>query len=852
MPSEIGEPSAHRFTERALASMRASIRETGGREVFFAGTVNGEGLVESVRVVSRGHEGAAPAFLEGIPKGSVVVHNHPSGGIGPSEADLELASVFGFNGLGVYIVDNAVERVYVVVEPLTDTRRAHLDSAALAAVLTADGPLARALPHFELRPQQAEMMRAVVRAFNDEGIEVIEAPTGVGKTIAYLLPAVEWALDNKERVVISTRTINLQEQIVHKDVPVIEKCLQRPFNAVLVKGRHNYVCWRKFERALSESALFDDAGDQAALNALSEWIKTSKDGSLSDLPFVPPRPVWERVCSEADACNFTHCAHLAKCFVSKARRELAKADIIVANHHMLFSDLAVKHEMGNFTTLAVLPAYQRVIFDEAHSIEDSATEYLGVEATRNGAMQLIGRFIHMERGRERGLIPLLRLKVIQIAGRIDKKATDEYFDLIDNQLGPALAAAREGIDVAFAALRSLVAERCKQVGRDIKWRLTPEVLQDAELREIHKAYVIPAVEDIEKCVRICAMIARRLRHVKPEGDEAESPVLTEMLQLDGYQKRLARMAKVLAEGVCDALQPNTVRWIEIDSDNKSIVRIVRCPLNVGKPLAEWIYPNLKSIAMTSATLSVRQRFDFLHSRLGLDAVRERPLNDSALGSPFDFEQQAMLCLATDLDAPDSKAFLEQSVEAIRDVLRVTRGHALVLFTSFYALDHCFRRIEADLRARGITPLKQGGASRSHLLDRFREDLSSVLFATDSFWEGVDVAGEALQCVILPKLPFRVPSEPVLEARAEAIDAAGGNSFMEYTVPQAVIKFRQGFGRLIRRKTDRGAIVVLDKRIVTRHYGKLFLESLPGVKIVKGPQKGVVLALENFFGNSSKR
>lgn len=842
----IGEDASRRFAASAAAEIRAHIAEAGGREVFLEGRLDAQGCVESVRVIARGTQSAVPAFIEGVAKGSVVIHNHPSGDIGPSEPDLELATVFGFNGLGVYIVDNPVERVYVVVEPLVETPRPLLDAERLAALLGPDGPLAKILPQYEQRPQQVAMLRDIARVFDEEGIGVIEAPTGVGKTMAYLLPAVEYALQNRERVVISTRTINLQEQIMEKDVPALAQCFDRPFHAVLVKGRGNYLCRRRFARALSEATLFSDAEDAAVLQKLADWAETTRDGSLSDLPFVPPRGVWERVCSEADACAFTHCADFAKCFVSRARRELAKADLIVANHHMLFSDLAIKREMDSFSALAVLPAYRRVILDEAHNIEDSATEYLGSEVTRNGAIGLIGRFVHFERGMERGLLPFIKLGVIRSAGLLPREAANEMLGLIDNQLMPALASAREGLDALFASVRSHVAERCGQVGRDIKWRLTAELLRDPELREIHSVCTLPVVEELQACANHCAALLRRLKTIPPEEGETESHVAAEMVQLDAYRRRLQRLAANLAEATSAALPANTVRWVEIDGGNPSIVRIHWCHLDVGQPLSEWVYPNLKSVVMTSATMAVQGRFDYLRARLGIDRVEGRLVHEVALGTPFDYHNQALLCIATDLPAPDQREFLDESETAMARVLSITRGHALILFTSFYALDHAYRALEPGLRAAGIVALKQGGAARTQLLDRFRRDASSVLFATDSFWEGVDVAGDALQCVLLPKLPFRVPSEPILEARAEAIDEAGGNSFMEYSVPQAVIKLRQGFGRLIRRQTDRGAIVMLDKRVVTKRYGRMFLDSLPGARTVKGDAEEVLAELAKFF------
>lgn len=846
-----GEDIFRRFCPAAAEAVRSAIVETGGREVFFAGALDEAGRVASVRVCARGHETAVPALFEQLRVREVVIHNHPSGNLAPSAADMELAAVYSANGHGVYIVDNEAERVYVVVEPFLARDTRPLDAAALRKFFSPASQMARVLPRYEVRTQQVAMMEAVAAAFNEEGVAVVEAPTGVGKTLAYLLPAVSWALSNKERVVISTRTINLQEQLIHKDIPVLQRCFKEPFSACLVKGRGNYLCPRRLERALSEATLFDDETTRQQLEALVEWAGHTGEGSKEDLPFVPERSLWERVCSEADTCSMGRCSEQQRCFVAKARRQIAKADLLVVNHHMLFADIAIKREAGDFSAMSVLPAYQRLVFDEAHSIEDSATEYLGASVTRLGALATLGRFLRMEHNQERGLIPFLRIKLVKDCPQVGVGEFEPLQHIMDAQLLPALADARERLTGAFDVLRDLAAAKCGQIGRDIKWRLTPEVLRDPELRRVHAEHVLPAVEALAALSRAAGELHRRLVQIEPAPGQSELPIAMEIQQLHAYTMRIDRMAGVLAEGTSEDLAENTVRWIEMDAQRPHILRIARCPLEVGKPLADWVYENLKTIVMTSATLTVRRRFDYFSNRLGLDFIDPDRITTHCLDSPFDFEAQALLGIVTDLPEPNAAAFLEDSVECIREALRITRGHAFVLFTSFRALDHAHRRLADELRARGITPLKQGEATRTQLLDRFRSDTASVLFGTDSFWEGVDVAGEALQCVILPKLPFRVPTEPILEARAEAIEARGGNSFLAYSVPQAVIKFRQGFGRLIRRRSDRGAVVVLDRRIVTKYYGRIFIESLPGTRLIQGARGEVCLELGRFFGHDEE-
>jgi ATP-dependent DNA helicase DinG len=846
MNNALGENILTRFTPAAALKIQEAIAEAGGREVFFAGAFDGQGRICTVRVCARGHESAVPALFESLDVRDVVIHNHPSGEIAPSEADLQLAAMYVAHGHGVYIVDNDVTRVYVVVEPFLPKQVTLLSTQELRKMFAPNGEMGKTLPGFEVRPQQVQLMEATADAFNRNGIAVVEAPTGVGKTFAYLLPAALWAKRNKERIVISTRTINLQEQIMEKDIPLIRKSINEPLEACLVKGRGNYLCLRKLERAMSEATLFDDETTQGQLQAISEWAEKTEDGSRTDLPFMPGREVWEKVCSESDSCSMGRCPDNKRCFVGKARREMGKADLLVVNHHMLFSDIAIKKEAGDFAAQAVLPHYKRVIFDEAHNIEDSATEYFGLSATLFGAKASFGRFLRMERGHERGLIPLIRAMLVKECPQLSVEKFEVIQVLIEDKIKPLLIESRDLVEDSFLALRELASIASGEIGRDVKWRLTEEVLLDKRLRKIHNERVVPAVDAVTKVLKHLKDLHTLLMRIPPKDDGEEAPLVPEKAQLQAYAGRLERTANALLECTSEELQENTVRWIEVDARHDQAIRIARCPLEVGPPLAEWVYNNLDTVVMTSATLAVRRQFDYLFQRLGINRIKENRISTALLDSPFNYREQAMLCLLDDVVDPADRRFLEDSVGCIRRALEISKGHAFVLFTSFYALEHAYKHLAGDLRKAGITPLKQGEAGRTQLLDRFRADANSVLFGTDSFWEGVDVAGDSLQCVILPKLPFRVPTEPIQQARSEAIEARTGNAFMDYSVPQAVIKFRQGFGRLIRRRSDRGVVVVLDQRILTKRYGRIFLDSLPTLTVVRGNRDTVFQQMEQFF------
>lgn len=847
-----GENILGRATPDAARAMQEAIAASGGSEVFFAGSFDASGKVARVRVCARGHASAVPAILEGLLAREVVIHNHPGGNLTPSDADIGMAGMYSAHGHGVYIIDNEATQVYVVIEPFIQKEAVTLEAEELREVFSPAGAFARGLQGYEVRPQQTQMMESVAGAFNRNGIAVIEAPTGVGKTLAYLVPAVLWAVRNKERVVISTRTINLQEQLIEKDIPLVRRILDVPFRACLVKGRSNYLCLRKMERNRSEAQLFDDEDTRDQIDSLGDWAASTKDGSKADLPFVPAREVWDRVCSEADTCSLGRCPDKQRCFLGKARREVATADVLVVNHHMLFSDLALRMEAGDFNAQAVLPNYRRVIFDEAHSVEDSATEYFGATASRGASLATLGQFYRLERGRERGLLPTIKARLMKDCPQISVNDFEKFQDSIDTHLLPEVSIARNALDEAFDALRTLAADRCRQIGRDVKWRLTEAELEEPELRTLHGEKILPAVDAVQRLMQHGNSLLARLEKIRPSDEENRPPLEDEAVQLRAYLRRMERTANALAEATSESLAPNTVRWIEIDGRNDKMIRVVRCPLEVGEAMANWVYEHLKSVVLTSATLSVQQDFKYLYQRIGLDRIDPGRVQALTLDSPFDFETQALLGLPSDFPGPERPEFNDACAEYIEEVLKITRGRAFVLFTSYAALEAAFRKLEAPLRREGITLLKQGAATRTQLLDRFRSDTASVLLGTDSFWEGVDVPGEALECVILPRLPFRVPTEPVLAARSEAIQRRGGNPFMEYSVPQAVIKFRQGFGRLIRRRSDRGVILVLDQRVVSKFYGKIFLRSLPAIRTIKGPQRGVALAIQQFLDTSTEK
>jgi len=842
-----GEPADHRISPEIQTYIRDAVRAAGGGEVFVAGTPDAGGIIVEARILARGNQNAVPAVFEGLRTREVLIHNHPGGDLRPSEADLVLSARFAGDGHGSFIVDNDVTRVYVVVEPFLSEPVQSVEVEEITALLGADGPVAMALGEYEHRPQQIEMASAVARVFNENRLAVVEAPPGVGKTLAYLIPAILWTVRNRERVVISTRTITLQEQLIHKDIPLLRQAMpEYAFEACLVKGRGNYLCRRKLARALEESSLFEDEAMREQFSAVAEWAAVTQEGSLSDLPFEPARAVWERVNSEADTCQGSACPALQQCFVAKARRAMARADILVVNHHLFFADLAVRKDRQVYNEAAVLPSFHRVIFDEAHGIEDSATEYLGDSCSWGAVEQTLRRLRHGEGGKTRGLLAVLELKLLRDCAGLDVETYSVLTDLISQRIIPAFDTAVVSLQEAFLALKQLAESFVEEGTREVKWRITPAETAREDVRQAGAKIILPAVEAVARLARELDLLIDGLKQVPPNQPGEEPPLLGEVLELTALTERLRATGLLVAAMLAEEHPENEVRWVETDRNSDRFIRLFRCPLEVAGHLREEVYDRMRTVVMTSATLTVSQDFRFFTRRVGVDQIPDSRLDRLMLTSPFDFRRQALLAIPTDGPDPGGSEFPAWLSDTLLQIFEVTRGHALVLFTSFQSLRRAFRDLESSLKAMGINPLWQGAAPRHKLLETFRRDRSSVLFATDSFWEGIDVSGDALTCVILTKLPFRVPTEPIQEARCEAIERNGGNAFNDYSLPQAAIKLRQGFGRLIRTRTDWGSVIILDKRVVTRYYGRVFLKSLPEVTVCRKPLPEMLQELRIFF------
>ncbi len=753
-----------------------------------------------------------------------ILHDRARTAFAPGTIGAQLAAkgAVGDETLGLLFSRDRAER------PLKPTvNQTPLDPEALGGLLSPEGPFAAQFSGYEHRPQQVQVLNAVAKAFNDGATLLVEAGTGTGKSLAYLVPSIYWAVQNGQRVVISTNTINLQDQLYTKDIPDLRKILPIDFKAALLKGRSNYLCRRRLD-ALRRSERLSSAEVRVLAKVLA-WLPSTTTGDSAELTLMGPEEngVWARLSSDAEHCSPETCQlrQENKCFFYHAREKAESAHVVIVNHALLLSDVAAENH--------VLPEYKYLVVDEAHHLEARATEALSFDVS-GSSLEVMFRGLANDRG---GLIGSLAgsLRHSDVPPAAQRELQNVYSD-VSQDIDRAL----HGVSEFFNTLDRFLGQQEQlpgesETGYDRQIRLTAARRAQPEWSRIEIAWdafgdhVGKVQEGLDKIYRAWT-----------ELEEYDVPSRSDLASELAFAMRRVGETRTQMQALVTKPEAQGIYWATINK-NSGDISLHAAPLHVGDLLQKKLFADKEAAILTSATLCVDKSFTHIKSRLGIGDWSD----ELAVGSPFDYAEAALLCVPKDMPEPGQPGY-QKAVEAtLVDLLRATQGRALVLFTSHSQLQATYRTITRPLEEDAIVVIAQNlDGSRRQVLETFKTQDRTVLLGTKSFWEGIDVAGEALSCLVIARLPFSVPSDPVFAARSETFDDAFG----QYAVPEAVLRFRQGFGRLIRTKNDHGIVVVLDKRVLTKNYGRLFLDSLPPVRIVKDKElKALPQVAEEWIG-----
>ena len=801
-----------RFSENSLLTIKKYIEENEYKSIILKATFDDNELIQEPFFLCQYKKKNFEEVLSKIKRDEIVIRTTKPNQLYPSDQELEVTEeLYNKKNIAYCLLSYELDDFYFV----QDIDRVYLEQIDVKDYFSEEGILVRDIG-FEYRKEQEDMAHAVEKSVNENKKLIVEAGTGTGKTLAYLIPAIRWAVENKKKVIIATNTINLQEQLLLKDIPLAKSIIKEDFSYALVKGRNNYICKRLFnELALGKNIDIETYSIEAReqIEYILKWGHKTKTGDKADLPFEVLPEVWELIQSTTELCIGKKCPYRKECFYMKTRMEKLEADILISNHHVFFADLNVRAETDFDTEYLILPRYDMVIFDEAHNIESVARSYFSVEVSKISFTRLLNR-IYQKKSRKKEKSALIRVEE-----SIDDKSlkdTSQYIQLL-NSIKEETSILQNISDEYFDEIRKMYDSKADMPIRKTlnNFEMTKSRFLE-NLREKRSFFERKMNEFLNDLMAFSNVI---------DEEKDKNPEVINFVNHIKIYKSYIDNFKFINEFSND----DYIYWLDINAKRTNVV-LTATPLNIAQKLSSVLFENLNRLIFASATLATNGNFNYFKNSLGLN---EEKCIEEIIKSPFNYDEQMSVYIPNDiLDSENINAFVTDASRFILEILTKTQGKAFVLFTSYTMLNQIYYSIGKKLKNAGFEVFLHGEKQRSQLIKEFKESKNPILFGTTSFWEGVDVQGENLSNVIITKLPFLVPTDPIVSAISKKIEEEGRNSFTDYQLPEAIIKFKQGIGRLIRKKSDSGNIFILDSRILKKKYGTLFIQALPSRKNIK--------------------
>lgn len=800
-----------RFSEESLKEISRILQENENKSIILKATFDENELIKNPVFLAENKKKALENITTNFKREEVYIRVAKGNQLYPSDLELEISEdLYNKKNVAFCILSNKLDDFYFV----QDIDRINLDKIDIAPFFEKEGVLAKSIKNFEYREEQKSMALSVQRGINENKKIVVEAGTGTGKTLAYLIPAIKWAIQNQKKIIIATNTINLQEQLLYKDIPIVRSIIDEKFSYALVKGRNNYLCKRLFnEVSIKGNVDLDLFGSESKeqLEHILKWGNKTETGDKSELPFEVNNDIWELVQSTTELCIGKKCPHRKQCFYMRTRREKIDANVLIANHHLFFADLNVRANTDFDSEYLILPKYDMVIFDEAHNIESVARSYFSMEVSKFSFNRLVNRIFSKSNKRKQK--PALN----RLEESVDRANLENpgIYDLTLENIKDSIQVLQIVAEEYFEELRK-VFDNGNENG--VKKVLTSYEMKKSNFLESSREKKEKFQNLLKDFMNLLETFLNLL-----DGEKDKNPDIINF-------KNHINIYKAFIDSflfINNLSEEEYIYWIDINAKRTNVV-LTATPLNIAKKLNTSLFENINRLVFASATLTADRNFNYFKKSIGL---LEEECIEEIIDSPFNYDEQMKVYIPTNIQDSDKlNLFYEDAANFILSILLKTQGKAFILFTSYTMLNQVYYSIKNELLENNFEIFLHGEKPRSQLITEFKKATNPILFGTTSFWEGVDVQGDNLSNVIIVKLPFLVPTDPIVSAISKKIEEEGGNSFFDYQLPEALIKFKQGIGRLIRNKTDKGNIFILDNRMIKKNYGVSFINAIPTKKL----------------------